>query len=544
MASRRDELNAYTFARKRTVAAFLRPSPTGSEEGAPRALSTVLPGVVIGALLVAGFGAWGMFKPTAPKGWDEAEAHVIVGSDSTTRYVVLVTDGKKQLHPVLNFASAKLLLKPDKSTIIKVKESELDSGRISRGPTLGIPYAPDRMPSAGEAGKKKQWAVCEQPGGNGKTTQKAVFLFADRDPKLKRLTGSQRLRDNQALYVQGPDDSRYLVDPQGVKYPLGAAERKPADDAAPTDASDYNLLLRSIFKDGAQPQRVTKDWLATFNDGAPITFPRIEGRIGDDAGIRTLPAKADRVGMVLEASTGTGTQNYVVLPGKVQRVSEFVAKLLLNSKAQAPLDQAGIAERVNASTFTPEDAEFYGQYHWPAHIPRQANAPEPTAGGAVNSTVCSIFGGLDAKGTPQLGTWAGPDYPAATPDGATSAYVTPGSGLLYRQVTGHQTQSGSLFLVTDTGLRYAVQSNSDSGAGKSKIGNGDENKKKNGADNGGTDDAGQDASSAAAQQEANQAQIRLGYRSVDPVAVPANWSGFLPTGPRLDPNSAAQPQGS
>ncbi|MFY3807707.1 type VII secretion protein EccB, partial [Escherichia coli] len=102
-----------------------------------------------------------MFKPTAPKGWDEPESHIIVGSDSTTRYVILKTDGKKQLHPVLNFASAKLLLTPDKSSIVDVKESELDNGDIPRGPTLGIPYAPDRLPSPSEASKRKRWAVCE-----------------------------------------------------------------------------------------------------------------------------------------------------------------------------------------------------------------------------------------------------------------------------------------------------------------------------------------------------------------------------------------------
>lgn len=67
MASRRDELNAYTFAKKRTVAAFLQPSPTGTEEGAPRPLRAVLPSMVAGALILAGFGAYGMFKPTAPR---------------------------------------------------------------------------------------------------------------------------------------------------------------------------------------------------------------------------------------------------------------------------------------------------------------------------------------------------------------------------------------------------------------------------------------------------------------------------------------------
>ncbi|MFJ6946082.1 type VII secretion protein EccB, partial [Streptomyces wuyuanensis] len=45
-------------------------------------------------------------------------------------------------------------------------------------------------------------------------------------------------------------------------------------------------------------------------------------------------------------------------------------------------------------------------------------------------------------------------------------------------------------------------------------------------------------------QEAQQAQNRLGYKDVEPVPVPASWSTFLPTGPRLSTGAASQPQGS
>ncbi|WP_461715732.1 type VII secretion protein EccB, partial [Streptomyces sp. DSM 41036] len=105
MASRRDELNAYTFAKRRLIAQFLQPNPTGSEEGAPRPLRAVLPGAIIGVVILAGFGAWGMFKPVAPKEWDKPHENVIIASESTTRYVVLKTGDKKQLHPVLNMSS-------------------------------------------------------------------------------------------------------------------------------------------------------------------------------------------------------------------------------------------------------------------------------------------------------------------------------------------------------------------------------------------------------------------------------------------------------
>ncbi|MDT3398193.1 type VII secretion protein EccB [Streptomyces sp. B1866] len=528
MASRRDELNAYTFAKKRMVAAFLQPSSAATEEGTPSPLRAVVPGLVTGALLLAGFGAWGLLKPTAPKGWDKPRAHVIVGSSSTTRYVILETDGKPQLHPVLNLASAKLLLDPGQSSIIRVKDSVLDNGHITRGPTIGIPYAPDRMPSADEAGKRKRWAVCEQPGGDqaNQTTQKAVFLFAGRE--ADKVEGPQRLHGSQALYVQGPGENgpRYLVDSAGTKYLLrgpGSAQGRQA-----LDDPRYNLLLRTVFADGAQPQQVTQDWLDTLNDGSPVEFPVVPGEVGADAGVPGL-GEANRVGRVLETRNATAIQHYVVLRGKVQRVSDFVANLLLSSDQLKDLNPGGTPEQVNSAQFTSDTTgEFYGSARWPREVPRQANSADPAGGDGARDTVCSILTGVRSDGTTQVATWAGRDYPAAIVDGATSAYVTPGTGLLYRQFQGTSTGTGLTFLVTDTGLRYQVQANNDSTSGKSKIG---AERKDPGAPEG-------------AQEPVNQAQARLGYQDVRPVPVPVKWSQFLPVGPRLDTNSARRPQGS
>lgn len=157
MASRRDELNAYTFAKRRMVAAFLAPSPTGSDEGAPRPLRAVLPSMIAGALILAGFGAVGMFRPTAPMGWDRPGANVIVGKKSTTRYVVLTTgrgeNSKTLLHPVLNLASARLLLTPQSDGVVQVADDILDAGKpradrssAFRTPPTGCPRTRTPVP--------------------------------------------------------------------------------------------------------------------------------------------------------------------------------------------------------------------------------------------------------------------------------------------------------------------------------------------------------------------------------------------------------------
>lgn len=431
MASRRDELNAYTFARRRLVGQFLQPNPHGTEEGWPRPLRAVVPGAIVTALVLAAFGAWGMFKPAAPQKWDQTGEHIIISSKSTTRYVILETDGKAQLHPVLNMASAKLLLLPDKGKVINVAESVLDNGKIPHGPTLGIPYAPDRLPEVGEAGAKKRWAVCERPGDGGRAIQKAGFIFAQRD--MDRTEGTERLHGGELMYVEGPDRTRYVVDAKGMAYSVKNDE----------------LLLRQVVGEGRTPQRVSAGWLATLHKGDTIAFPKIPDTPEADAGIQgQLPAEANRVGMVLEAPSGTRMQKYLVLQGRIAPVSDFMAKLLLSSKDMTGLGQASRALPVSAGSFTPGEP-FGLDKTWPQQEPKPVNSAS-TAEGSRN-TVCNVLRDVDENGgATTLSTWAGDDFPATLPTGSSSAYVTPGSGQLFRQFTGSSTRSGFYFLVTDT----------------------------------------------------------------------------------------------
>jgi type VII secretion protein EccB len=508
MASRRDELNAYTFAKKRLVAAFLQPSPTGTEEGAPRPMRGFLPGIIIGAVILAGFGAWGMFKPKAPQGWDQPKEKVIIGSESTTRYVVLMTDGKKQLHPVLNLASAKLLLDSGKGEVVKMDEKILDNGDIPHGPTIGIPYAPDRLPAPDEAGKKKRWAVCERPSQGDRAVQKASFVLADRDEH--KVEGKNRLKHGELLFVQGPDDRLYMVDKSGTKYGM-----------------PNNELLQRILADNRKPQRVSRQWLATLHTGADIGFPRISQPVGEEAGISGLDPNTNKIGTVIKAPAGNHMQQYVVLRGKVMPVTDFMAQLLLASTQLRPLKQNNRAAEVNASAFHPTHREFGGSLEWPEEKGHAVNSAGTRSGS--RNVACNVLRDVNGRtGTTTLSTWSGEDFPEDVPSGSTSAYVTPGTGQLFRQFKGRNTKAGGVFLVTDTGLRYAMQSNLDSERDDSDIGKDKKSK----------------SEQAAQQQEDKNAQRRLGYEKVKLARVPAEWASFLPTGPRLSTGSARQPQGS
>ncbi|MBV2353563.1 type VII secretion protein EccB [Streptomyces sp. J2-1] len=507
MASRRDELNAYTFAKRRTLAAFLRPTPSGSEEGAPKPLAALVPGAVVGAVVLAVFGAVGMFSPTAPKGWAEPGEHVIVADKSTTRYVVLKTGRQAQLHPVLNMASAKLILLPGKSDdVITVSEKILDSGTPPLGATIGIPYAPDRLPTKEDASAAKRWAVCERPADGGRAVQKAAFVLAKK--QWASLEGRDRLHGGQLMYVVGRDSGRrYVVDSTGTAYPI---ENPTAEIRKALDALDRT------------PQRVSQDWLDTLRKGDPITMPGIPGKVGSDAGASALLRQYDKVGMVLKAYAGQTMQYYVVLPGKVARISEFTATLLLYSSDLTATQQAGEAQQVGPGQIG-DTTTFEADKDWPTYEPVTVNDGSATTSG--RNTVCNVLRSVGGDGGTTLSTWVGKDFPEQLPTGSSSAYVTPGSGLLYRQFQGTETSVGGVFLVTDTGLRYALQSNSDSA----------------------TDDQGIGTSKKQREEELNEARIaqsHLGYEDVRPAPVPLQWSTFLPTGPRLSEAAARQPQGS
>ncbi|MFI0262705.1 type VII secretion protein EccB [Streptomyces sp. NPDC017056] len=543
MASRRDELNAYSFARKRTTAAFLKPLPNGSIESAPRPLKAVLPSILLGVVVTVGFGACGILKPVAPKGWDTPAQNVIVGDKSTTRYVVLNNkdengNNQKLLHPILNLASAKLLLDPKKFQVVKVKEEELD-GKIPHGPAIGIPYAPDRLPTDKEAGTPKTWAVCSRPGsGQNSKAQQAVFVLGGKDKA--KVEDKGKLDLHQALYVEDPDGNKYLVDQNGVAFAFDALHGQ-AGVTQPVKEQADTKLRQVIFGD-AQPQKVSSEWMNTLiKSPMPIAMPRIPGA-GKPSAAKGVPAKDAVTGTILQTNAG---DKYVVLPDSLQKVSNFTAKLLLEGPNATDVNKDGsklAPHTVSTSAIDPKRDEngqvvqflsnVPGVDLWPSEAVTMANAAatKKSSGlgdqGSGADVSCSVYHGTSTEyangagkrlgfegGVPKMSTWVGKDYPANIAAGS-SAYVTPGSGLLYQQVSGNA-KTGSLFLVTDTGLRYSIPKNNDSAQ---KAGN--------------------------AEKEQDQAQIHLGYESVHPLTVSKAWSQLLSEGPELNTNSAKKPQSS
>ncbi|MEU6353465.1 type VII secretion protein EccB [Streptomyces sp. NPDC047072] len=522
MATRRDELNAYSFARRRTVAAFLQPSPHGSEEAAPRPLKTVLPSLGVAALVLIGFGAWGMLSPTAPKGWDEQGKNILVGSESTTRYVLVKTkgDGKASLHPVLNMASAKLLLNGENPQVLKVKESVLDNSKYPMGATVGIPFAPDRLPSADDAKTAKTWALCEAPGQD-KQPVSATYVL-DKSDNKKLLENSGQLSSKKVLYVEGPTDPtigfgpRYMVTSDGNAYLIGGDLWRLNGDS--NTAQD---IERAVFGDGAEPQKVSADFVKTLNVVGSLQFPELKDA-GAAAQVDSLGPTLGKVGMVLEADSGAGRQKYIVLKDKIQPISDFTAQMWLRSTWINSVYGGADPKPMNVqfNSIHPADGEWMSEMKWPREPVTQSNKYWEQGGDKVS---CSVWHGgqkNDQTGLPLMTVWTGKDYPKDVSQSGSRTYVSPGSGLLFKRVTGTDAGGGSTFLVTDTGLRYSIPARNDSEV--------------TGGEKADTD----------GQQQTNSSQVRLGYGKIRPVSVPAAWADLLAAGPELSSGNAEQAQGS
>ncbi|MGW0660744.1 type VII secretion protein EccB [Streptodolium elevatio] len=500
MASRREQLDAYNFARRRLVAGFLQPvQANGSEEKAPRPFRAVLPGIIVGALILTAFGVYGLIRPGVPPGWKN-KGSLIVGRDSASRYVYL--EGK--LHPVLNIASGRLLLDPGKFKVNLVPEKALNS--VDHGAPLGIPEAPDRLPSAKEVRRPKTWTVCERPvvaadGKNdiGAKPQRSLFIGAA--PEFGLLQGAE------ALFVQQYEDKAVDAD----KAPLFLVQNGRAYKIA-------SKPVRTVLAlDAVRPQRVSKEWLDTLEPGQDIDFPTIPG-YGTPATV-DIPEQFRTVGTVLRAESNG--QYYVVGKDAVLPVSPLVAELMANRpdadekvyKDRSP-QAFPVAVSVLGTTIS-QGTPYADEKGWPTQLPQTVNRVDLLVDKG-RTTLCNTYTGNYSGGMAQTQQSAWTALPERLVEGMGGVYVEPGAGALVREVTGRaDDKTGIVFLVTDAGLRHQI-----------------------------VNDPPKEGGVAPAPGADSEAKIRLGYKGVEPTPVPRSWTGLMPVSVPLSVDAARNPQTS
>ncbi|CAN3126620.1 type VII secretion protein EccB [Mycobacterium sp. smrl_JER01] len=385
--------------------------------------------VLVGALiLVTGLIGCFLFSLIRPSGAAGTDA-VLADRDTAALYVRL----GEQLHPVLNLASARLITgRPDNPTM--VKSSELD--RLARGNMIGIPGAPERMVAT--TSRDAYWTVCD--AATGAATGVTLIAGAPAD-------GGER-----AAVL--PAGTAVLVENGGRTWLLWDGKRSAVDLADRAVTSGLG-----IGADVAAPQPISDGLFNAIPEAPALVTPVIA-----DAGqpsAAALPEPLPVGAVVVSYDTDTALRHYVVLADGVQPISPVVAAILRNTNsyglAQPPRLDADVVARIPQVTGVDSAA-------YPSERVTLVDL-------AARPVVCSTWAQPEGARESSVTLRSGAMLPIAedvhtvklvssgVPGGpADRVALPPGSGYFVDS-------GGSLFWISDTGVRYGIETGPETGTG-------------------------------------------------------------------------------
>ncbi len=425
MASRRDQYQAYRFLRRRHTGALLS-ADTDSAEGPLRRLgASVTASLTVAGLAVAVVAVIGFIRPGGSTSWKSGTS-LIVERTTGTRYVYV----GGVLHPVANYSSARLILRGN-AILVSVDASSF--GDTPRGAPVGIPGAPDSLPIPSTL-VTSGWTACADPA-----TDATGAPHPRTDLGAVAPVNSRPVTPGTGVLVRDLSGGTYLVW-NGSRLRLAA----PYVAAALGYAATVPLPVGAAF-------------LNVLPAGADLAAPDIPGRgaRGPD-----VDGRRTRVGQVLRAG---GTDGYAVYPDGLAPVTPLQVALLLADPATAAAYPGGAVSPVDVSAAAVAAAPRSATVPAVAGAaPAQAPALADTASTPV--ALCATVTGPAAPPTLTLApttaqALAGdPPTPVdalGVPE-ADSVTVPPGRGAVLQAVPAQGVGSGTVYLVTDFGVKYPV----------------------------------------------------------------------------------------
>lgn len=430
MQTRRDQVQAHLFVVGRLNASILRSDMDSPQTPLSRTGKGVLIGLVLALVATAGVAVFGLLRPKSQQ-WRSGKDIVAV-KQTGARFLYL----SGALHPLLNYASAALLLGDSTVSLVQVDSDQLTG--VPRGSAVGIPGAPDAVPAAADLPTASTWQVCAVNVTDDQDTHRRTALAVDaaHTPDL--------IADSRGVLV-GADSRNFLLW-RGRRYRL----------------PDERAALAALGYDGAPVRPVSAAFLSAVPSGPRLAAPPVPHA---GAGGPRLAGRHTRVGQLFRL--GSTDEHYLLRAGGLVPVTRTVYDLL---RADRDVMSAAYPSGVAVRTLAPTDlrgrlADDSTPPYAPTGLP--AEPPRPLRPAGDNAVCLAVVGTTHAA--PRYGLYLSMGEhvtgqrvhprldvtPACRP--ADYVRVRRSDGILATVVPSSGTaRSGARYLVTDTGVRYRV----------------------------------------------------------------------------------------
>ncbi|CAN7200151.1 type VII secretion protein EccB [Microbacterium foliorum] len=392
MATKKDLIEAQGFSRRRLLSAFTGGAPGGKELDPAKPLRAVVAGVAltIGVILVGVF--WGIMQPGLPGDWQNNR--LIVATDTGARYVSV----EGTLYPVINTASARLLIPAGEFKVVRTDQAALDG--IPVGPSIGILGAPDDLP-APSALINSSWTACIDD-----TAGASVSLSSTPIAEISTGTGA---------VVQRGDELFVIAD--GLRYAV------PSDDA--------NAVLRAVGLGTADILEVDGRWLNLFESGEDLE------PISLNAMGASVPGTDLTAGTIVHTQGSPAEERYVALAtGEIARLSPLAYQLYLLGSGQ----EAGAEQEVSPAEIADvETRPFIGGEDWPT-LPLTTLAAGETPCAMVTDDARTVLGATTAE----------------LPEERSGVDVSVGGGALVEVSGASDDAAGLAVLIDESGTAFAI----------------------------------------------------------------------------------------
>lgn len=396
----------------------------------------VLVGALVSVTVVAGCFVFSLIRP----GGDAGSATILADRETSALYVRI----GDVVHPALNLTSARLIAgQADNPTT--VKSSEID--RFARGNLIGIPGAPERMVQ--NTSRDANWTVCDSVSDNGAGVTLIAGVPDEQGERAAELqTGRAVLVRNVGAVNAGTwllwNGKRSLIDlgNRAVTAALGLGTAIP------------------------EPRNIAPGLFNAIPESGPLVAPALPGAGAPPQFGLPVPAP---VGAVIAAFDSDNTlRHYVVQIDGLQPVSPVLASIMRNTDSyglqQPPrlgadeIARLPVAGGIDTAAYPSDELTLVDAGPAPVTCAYWSKPADATAGrlSLLSGAALPLPQGLQTVDLVGSGS-------AAT---AERVALRPGSGYFVQSVGSDAgaPPAGSAFWVSDTGVRYGVDTTTDAKA--------------------------------------------------------------------------------